>query len=161
MSASAIDATHDPDLESWAEAANAQGRDFPIPNLPSGHSFARPLGQLKATPHEAPRLAPTQRLDFELEMGIFIGRPNALGQPVPMAEAEDHVFGLALFNDWSARDIQAWEYQPLGPFLSKNFASTVSPWIVTMEALAPFRRPFVRPPGDPQPLPYLDSPANR
>ena len=129
--------------------------------LPSGHSFVRPLGQLKGAPHEAPRLAPTQRLDFELELGVFIGRPNALGQPVPMAEAEDHVFGLALFNDWSARDIQAWEYQPLGPFLSKNFASTVSPWIVTMEALAPFRRPFVRPPGDPQPLPYLDSPANR
>ena len=88
-------------------------------------------------------------------------RPNAIGEPIPMADAEEHVFGLALFNDWSARDIQAWEYQPLGPFLSKNFASTLSPWIVTLDALAPFRKPFARPDGDPEPLPYLDSPANR
>ena len=128
---------------------------------PSGHAFARPCGQLKGPNDETPRLAPTQRLDMELEMGIFIGGPNAMGQPIPIGEAEDHVFGLALFNDWSARDIQAWEYQPLGPFLSKNFASTVSPWIVTIEALAPFRRPFVRPGGEPMPLAYLDSAANR
>jgi fumarylacetoacetase len=101
------------------------------------------------------------RLDYELELGIFIGRPNAQGEPVPITRAEEHVFGVALFNDWSARDIQAWEYQPLGPFLAKNFASTVSPWVVTLEALAPFRSPFTRPSGDPQPLPYLDSPANR
>jgi len=127
----------------------------------SAHQFVRPKGQLKAADQDAPRLAPTQRLDFELELGIFIGRPNPQGSPIAIDEAEDHVFGLALFNDWSARDIQAWEYQPLGPFLSKNFASTVSPWIVTMEALAPFRQPFVRPPGDPDPLPYLDSQANR
>ena len=86
---------------------------------------------------------------------------NAQGEPVPIADAEAHLFGLALFNDWTARDIQAWEYQPLGPFLSKNFASTLSPWIVTMEALAPFRAPFARPAGEPAPLPYLDSPANR
>lgn len=127
----------------------------------SGHAFPRPRGQVKGPNDEVPRLAPTQRLDFELELGVFIGRPNVQGQPIPIEEAEDHVFGLALFNDWSARDIQPWEYQPLGPFLSKNFASTVSPWIVTMEALAPFRRAFVRPEGDPQPLPYLDSAANR
>ena len=129
--------------------------------MASGHAFVRPSGQLKAPDAAAPHLAPTQRLDLELEMGIFIGRPNAAGQPIAIGEAEDHVFGLALFNDWSARDIQAWEYQPLGPFLAKNFASTVSPWIVTLEALAPFRRPFERAAGEPQPLPYLDSAANR
>jgi fumarylacetoacetase len=89
------------------------------------------------------------------------GRPNLKGVPIPMRDAEEHLFGATLFNDWSARDIQAWEYQPLGPFLSKNFASTISPWVVTMEALAPFRKPFTRSAGDPQPLPYLDSPANR
>ena len=127
----------------------------------SGHAFARPSAQLKGPQDDAPRLAPTQRLDYELELGLFIGRPNAQGTPITIDEAEDHVFGVALFNDLSARDVQAWEYQPLGPFLSKNFASTVSPWIVTMEALAPFRKPFVRPAGDPQPLPYLDSALNR
>ena len=127
----------------------------------SGHAFPRPSGQIKGPQDETPRLGPSQRLDIELEIGIFIGRPNAQGQPIPITEAEDHVFGLALFNDWSARDIQAWEYQPLGPFLAKNFASTVSPWIVTLEALAPFRKPFTRPAGDPQPLPYLDSPQLR
>jgi fumarylacetoacetase len=128
--------------------------------LASGHPFMRPQGQLKAA-DAAPRLAPTQRLDFELELGLFVGQGNCLGEPIPIASAEEHLFGIALFNDWSARDMQAWEYQPLGPFLSKSFASTVSPWIVTMEALAPFRRPWVRPEGDPQPLPYLDSEANR
>jgi fumarylacetoacetase len=127
----------------------------------SGHAFPRPRGQLKGPNDAAPRLAPTQRLDMELELGIFIGRPNALGQPIAIDEAEDHVFGMTLFNDWSARDIQAWEYQPLGPFLSKNFASTTSPWMVTLEALAPFRRAFVRAADEPQPLPYLDSADNR
>ena len=127
----------------------------------SGHDFRRPRGQVKAADAAAPVLAPSARLDFELELGIFIGRPNAQGEPVAMAQAEDHVFGITLFNDWSARDLQAWEYQPLGPFLSKNFASTTSPWLVTLEALAPFRRPFARAEGEPQPLPYLDSAANR
>jgi fumarylacetoacetase len=90
-----------------------------------------------------------------------VGTGNALGSPIPMLEAEGHLFGLVLLNDWSARDLQAWEYQPLGPFLAKNFATTISPWIVTMEALAPYRAAFTRPAGDPQPLPYLDSPFNR
>jgi fumarylacetoacetase len=129
--------------------------------LPSGQAFRRPRGQLKLANAERPVLAPSQRLDYELELGVFVGPPNAQGEPVAMAEAEAHVFGLALFNDWSARDIQAWEYQPLGPFLSKNFASTLSPWIVPLEALAPFRVPFTRPAGDPEPLPYLDGEANR
>jgi fumarylacetoacetase len=127
----------------------------------SGGSFHRPLGQTKAPDAQEPAVNPSARLDFELELGIFIGRPNNQGQPIPMDEAEDHVFGLSLFNDWSARDIQAWEYQPLGPFLSKNFASTVSPWMVTLEALEPFRKPWSRAAGEPQPLPYLDSEANR
>ncbi|MGH6624538.1 MAG: fumarylacetoacetase [Burkholderiaceae bacterium] len=127
----------------------------------SGHSFHRPVGQTKGADDPAPSVGPSRRLDYELELGVFIGRPNAYGEAIPIADAEEHVFGLALFNDWSARDIQAWEYQPLGPFLSKNFASTVSPWMVTLEALRPFRSPFKRPAGDPEPLPYLDSPANR
>ena len=127
----------------------------------SGQRFHRPRGQQKATDAAQPVLAPSVRLDYELELGIFVGRPNPLGQPVPIETAQDHVFGIALFNDWSARDIQAWEYQPLGPFLSKNFASTLSPWIVTLEALQPFRSAFARPVGDPDPLPYLDSRADR
>jgi fumarylacetoacetase len=126
----------------------------------SGQGFHRPRSQVKGPDDAAPRLAPTARLDFELELAIWVGPPNAMGQPVPLAQAEEHLFGLGLFNDWSARDVQAWEYQPLGPFLSKNFASTVSPWIVTMEALAPFRLPFARPAGEPEPLPYLQGAAN-
>jgi fumarylacetoacetase len=129
--------------------------------LPSGASFHRPMGQVKAADAAQPVLAPCARLDIELELGLFIGQPNPQGQPVPIGEAEQHLFGVTLFNDWSARDLQAWEYQPLGPFLAKNFASTVSPWMVTMEALEPFRQPFARPAGDPDPLPYLDSPDNR
>ena len=127
----------------------------------SGQPFRRPQGQLKAPDAEMPSLGPSQRLDYELELGWFIGQGNALGEPIGIGDAERHLFGVALFNDWSARDIQGWEYQPLGPFLSKNFASTLSPWIVTLEALAPFRAPFERPAGDPQPLPYLDSSAHR
>ncbi|MFO1336835.1 MAG: fumarylacetoacetase [Burkholderiaceae bacterium] len=130
----------------------------------SGQSFPRPWGQTRpasADENGPPNFGPCRRLDYELELGIFVASPNAAGEPVTMAEAESHVFGLTLFNDWSARDIQGWEYQPLGPFLSKNFASTVSPWMVTLDALAPFRRPFTRPAGDPAPLPYLDSAANR
>ena len=109
----------------------------------------------------APVVGPSQRLDYELELAVFVSRPNTMGKPIPMAEAEEHVFGLALFNDWTARDVQPWEYQPLGPFLSKNFASTVSPWMITLEALAPFRAPRRRLAGDPSPLDYLDSPDNR
>ena len=127
----------------------------------SGHAFPRPKGQVKAPDAEVPTLKPSQRLDIELEMGVFIGTGNPLGEPVAITEAEDHVFGICLLNDWSARDLQGWEYQPLGPFLSKNFASTLSPWVVTLEALAPYRVPFTRPADDPQPLPYLDSEANR
>ena len=126
----------------------------------SGQAFKRPKGQVKPPDADVPVLKPSARMDIELEMGVFVGQGNALGEPVTMAEAEDHIFGLVLFNDWSARDIQPWEYQPLGPFLAKNFASTVSPWVVTMEALAPFRAPFSHPEGDPQPLPYLSSAAN-
>ena len=127
----------------------------------SGHDFPRPVGQTRPGNAEVPIVGPSRRMDYELELGIVIGRPNALGERIAMADAESHVFGLALFNDWSARDIQGWEYQPLGPFLSKNFASTLSPWVVTMEALAPFRSAFAHPEGDPQPLPYLDSAENR
>jgi fumarylacetoacetase len=130
----------------------------------SGTPIRRPNGQFKlpGTPEgAAPDFGPCRRLDYELELGAHVGRANALGEPVPIGEAEEHLFGLGLFNDWSARDLQAWEYQPLGPFLAKNFGSTVSPWIVTLEALEPFRQAFTRPEGDPQPLPYLDSEANR
>lgn len=127
----------------------------------SGQPFHRPRGQVKAAQAERPVLAASERLDIELELGIFVGRPNSPGVPVSIEAAEQHLFGITLFNDWSARDIQSWEYQPLGPFLSKNFASTLSPWMVTMEALAPFRRAFQRPTGDPQTLSYLDSHSNR
>jgi fumarylacetoacetase len=126
----------------------------------SGQQFPRPIGQVRApgvpitTP---PTVAPSKRLDYELEVGIFIGAGNAIGSAIPIGQAESHVFGLCLLNDWSARDVQAWEYQPLGPFLSKNFASTISPWIVTLEALAPYRTAWTRDAADPQPLPYLDS----
>jgi fumarylacetoacetase len=126
----------------------------------SGQRFHRPLGQTKGE-GDMPQFGPSQRLDYELELGVFVGAGNALGRPMSMAQAEDDWFGMVLLNDWSARDLQAWEYQPLGPFLAKNFATTISQWIVTQEALAPFRAPFERPEGDPQPLPYLDSPANR
>ena len=127
----------------------------------SGQELRRPVSQVMRPGATEPVLAASARMDYELEMGIFIGPGNALGEPVPMAQAEQHVFGMCLFNDWSARDVQGWEYQPLGPFLAKNFASTVSPWIVTMEALAPYRQAWTRAEGDPQPLPYLDSPALR
>lgn len=127
----------------------------------SGHGLHRPLGQVKAVDAAEPVLRPSRRLDYELELGALVAHGNELGQRIGMDKAEAHLFGLVLFNDWSARDIQPWEYQPLGPFLSKNFGSTVSPWVVTMEALAPFRQPFTRPAGHPQPLPYLDSEANR
>ena len=125
----------------------------------SGQEFPRPHGQVMPPGAARPELVPTRRLDYELELGVFVGRGNPLGQAVPLAQAESHVFGLCLLNDWSARDVQAWEYQPLGPFLGKNFATTVSPWVVTLEALAPFRVPWVRPPDEPPPLAYLDDAA--
>lgn len=127
----------------------------------SGTPFKRPVGQTKAPDAAVPTVKASARMDIELEMGIFMGQANALGEPVGITEAENHVFGLCLLNDWSARDIQPWEYQPLGPFLSKNFASHISPWVVTLEALAPYRVAFARPEGDPQPLPYMDSAHNR
>jgi fumarylacetoacetase len=124
----------------------------------SGTDIRRPCGQAKPQAGD-PAFAPTQSLDYELEVGIFIGPGNPLGQTIPIAEAEEHIFGLCLVNDWSGRDIQSWEYQPLGPFLAKNFATTISPWIVPLEALAPFRVPaFERPEGDPEPLGYLSQP---
>jgi fumarylacetoacetase len=122
----------------------------------SGQTFPRPLGQTMPPGAAEPAFGPSKRLDYELEVGIYVGVGNALGARVPIGEAESHVFGLCLLNDWSARDIQAWEYQPLGPFLAKNFATTVSPWIVTLEALAPYRVEWTRAAGDPQPLAYLD-----
>jgi len=129
----------------------------------SGTPVVRPNGQTKAPDAATPSFGPSKRLDFELELGFVIGPGNALGKPVPISRAMDHVFGVVLFNDWSARDIQAWEYQPLGPFLAKSFASTVSPWIVTMEALEPFRcAAFDRAPGgQPAPLPYLCDEADQ
>jgi fumarylacetoacetase len=124
--------------------------------------FARPVGQTRPLNEgEAPQFGPCSRLDYELELGIFVGTGNAQGDRIALADAESHVFGLCILNDWSARDIQAWEYQPLGPFLAKNFASTISPWIVTMEALEPFRTQWNRAASDPQPMPYLFSDANR
>ncbi len=126
----------------------------------SGQVVPRPQGQTLAPGATEPTFGPCKRLDYELELGIFVGAGNALGQPKTMEQAEADWFGLVLLNDWSARDIQAWEYQPLGPFLAKNFATTLSPWIVTQEALAPYRAAFERPAGDPQPLPYLSSAFN-
>jgi fumarylacetoacetase len=123
----------------------------------SGEPVVRPNGQRKPPEAEAPEYGPSRSLDYELELGMWIGRGNDLGQPVPIAEAEEHIAGYCLLNDWSARDVQAWEYQPLGPFLAKNFLTSVSPWVVTAQALAPFRKPMPpRPAGDPKPLPYLD-----
>lgn len=127
----------------------------------SGQPLRRPWGQIMKPGALAPTLAPSRRMDYELELGVFVGPGNAPGTCVPLDDAEQHIFGLCLLNDWSARDLQSWEYQPLGPFLSKNFATTISPWVVTLEALAPFRKPWTRPGDDPQPLPYLDSPALR
>ncbi|ABQ70208.1 fumarylacetoacetate hydrolase [Rhizorhabdus wittichii RW1] len=123
---------------------------------PSGVPLVRPKGQRKPPEADAPVVGPSARLDYELELGVWIGRGNELGEPIPIAEAADHIAGFCLLNDWSARDFQAWEYQPLGPFLAKNFQTTISPWVVTAEALAPFRiaQP-ARPEGDPKPLPYL------
>lgn len=122
----------------------------------SGTSFARPSGQTRDDASQPPVFGPTRRLDYEMEIGAFVGHGNRIGEPIAVESAEDHIFGLCIVNDWSARDIQTWEYQPLGPFLAKNFATSISPWVVTLDALEPFRVPaFAREEGDPEPLPYL------
>jgi fumarylacetoacetase len=128
----------------------------------SGTPIRRPKGQIKKADDAHPVYRASETLDYELELGCFVGHGNALGEVIPICEAEKHIFGLCLLNDWSARDIQAWEYQPLGPFLAKNFATAISPWVVTVDALEPFRVPaFERPADDPQPLPYLTAEADR
>jgi fumarylacetoacetase len=128
----------------------------------SGTPVRRPAGQTRAAETPTPTFGPSRQLDYEAELGAWVAQGNPLGTPVPMAEAEGRIFGVSLLNDWSARDLQAWEYQPLGPFLAKDFATSVSPWVVSLEALAPFRGPApVRPAGDPAPLPHLDSAWNR
>jgi fumarylacetoacetase len=125
--------------------------------IPSGKAVRRPSGQMAGAAGEPPIFGPSRLLDYELEVGAFVARSNPLGEPVAIDEAREHLFGLCLVNDWSARDIQSWEYQPLGPFLAKNFATTVSPWVVTLDALEPFRAPaFARPEEDPAPLSYLN-----
>jgi fumarylacetoacetase len=124
----------------------------------SGAPVRRPWGQMVSNSAGPPVYAPSRLLDYEIELGAFLGPGNRIGEPIPIAEAEDHLFGVCLLNDWSARDIQSWEYQPLGPFLGKNFATSISPWVVTMQALEPFRCGSpARPEGDPSPLPYLAS----
>ncbi|MBA3656637.1 MAG: fumarylacetoacetase [Gemmatimonadaceae bacterium] len=128
----------------------------------SGSVLRRPRGQTMATDASAPVFGPSRSLDYEAEIGFFVARGNDRGKPIPIDEAENHIFGFCLLNDWSARDIQAWEYQPLGPFLAKNFTTTISPWVVTREALAPFRAPRpVRAHGDPEALPYLQAKDSR
>jgi fumarylacetoacetase len=128
----------------------------------SGEPVIRPSGQRKPPEADAPEYGPSRRLDYELELGIFIGRGNELGRPIPIGEAAGHIAGYCLLNDWSARDLQAWEYQPLGPFLAKNFLTSISPWVISPEALAPFRKPMPpRPEGDPAPLAYLHDEADQ
>jgi fumarylacetoacetase len=126
----------------------------------SEQCFHRPVGQRLPAGQSEPLVGPSTRLDYEFELGVYLGNGNSLGSRISLADAEAHVFGLCVLNDWSARDIQAWEYQPLGPFLAKNFATTVSPWIVSLQALAPFRVPYSRAAGDPGPLDYLKSASN-
>ncbi len=128
----------------------------------SGEDVIRPNGQRKPPDEDVPTYGPSRRLDYELELGLWVGRGNELGSPIPIGEAGEHIAGYCLLNDWSARDIQAWEYQPLGPFLAKNFLTSVSPWVVSPDALAPFRSAVApRPAGDPALLPYLDDAADR
>ena len=133
--------------------------------VPTGTPVRRPSGQMRdgdAGLNEAPKFGPTRALDYEVEVGLFVSTGNRLGETIPIGEAEEHIFGICLVNDWSARDIQAWEYQPLGPFLAKSLATSLSPWVVTMEALTPFRTSaFARAAGDPAPLPYLFSQSDR
>jgi fumarylacetoacetase len=126
----------------------------------SGTDIRRPMGQAKSPDAEAPSYGPSRLMDFELEMGFFVGPGNPMGEPIPIERAPEHIFGMVLVNDWSARDIQAWEYVPLGPFLGKSFATSISPWVVTMDALEPFRCAGPAQ-TDPEPLPYLRSPDDR
>ncbi len=127
----------------------------------SGRKIRRPNGQINSDDKTEPKFMPSRRLDYEAEIGFFVGTSTGFGQMIPIRQAESHIWGACIVNDWSARDIQRWEYQPLGPFLSKNFATSISPWVVTLEALAPFRAPaFVRGEGEPKVLPYLYSPEN-
>ena len=126
--------------------------------VPSGTDVRRPQGQIKPPDADAPIFGPTRSLDYELEMAFFVGPGNELGTPIPIGRAHEHIFGMVLMNDWSARDVQGWEYQPLGPFLAKNFCTSISPWVVMLEALEPFRRPA--PAQDPEPLPYLQPVEN-
>ena len=147
-----------PLLPNWSHLPVAyHGRASSV--VVSGTDISRPQGQVERGDSDAPVFGPTRELDFELEIGFFVGPGNKLSQPIPVEEAEDHIFGVVLVNDWSARDIQRWEYRPLGPFLSKNFATSISPWVVSWEALAPFRCPG--PIQDPAPLPYLQSSGDR
>lgn len=127
----------------------------------SGHAVTRPHGQTKAASSEQPSFGPCKNLDFELELGLYIGGKSDMGTAIPIDEVDKHIFGLTLLNDWTARDMMVWEFQPLGPFLSKNFATTVSPWVVTLEALEPFRQTWFRAHETPAPLAYLDSALNR
>jgi fumarylacetoacetase len=131
--------------------------------IPSGAPFFRPTGQSRpSATQDEPNFLPTKSLDYELELALYIGQPSLLGTSIPISQADHHLFGISLLNDWSARDIQSWEYQPLGPFLSKSFATTISPWVTPMAALEPFRAPaMLRPPTDPKPLPYLHSVADQ
>ncbi len=131
--------------------------------IPSGIPIIRPVGQSRPLePQDQPNFLPTNALDYELELALYIGQPSLLGTPVPISDADHHLFGVSLLNDWSARDIQSWEYQPLGPFLGKSFATTISPWVTPMAALEPFRAPAApRPSTDPKPLPYLHSAADQ
>lgn len=127
----------------------------------SGRKIRRPNGQINSDDQSEPKFMPSRRLDYEAEIGFFVGTSTGFGQMIPIREAEEHIWGACVVNDWSARDIQRWEYQPLGPFLSKSFATSISPWVVTLEALSVFRtNAFVRGEGDPKPLPYLYSPEN-
>ena len=126
----------------------------------SGTAITRPHGQTRDDPNAPPSFGPTRRLDYEMELGMIVGRGNPLGEPIPVRDALEHVFGFCLVNDWSARDIQTWEYQPLGPFLAKSFATSISPWVVTLDALEPYRTTaFERAVGDPKPMPYLEDDA--
>lgn len=142
----------------WVPVAY-HGRSSSI--IPSGKAIVRPTGQTRASGGKPPYFQASRKLDFELELGIFIGKPNAQGSTIPIDQAEQHFFGLCLLNDWSARDMQAWEAAPLGPFLAKNFATSISPWIVTRQALQPFFKHWSRKDTEPQPLPYLESVGNR